>query len=69
MIASILSHNIRDLRTSNGITQQVMADKLGIDRKTLANYELMKSFPNVLMLENIAEILNVKAYELLKERK
>ncbi len=69
MIASILSHNIRDLRTSKGITQQVMADKLGIDRKTLASYELMKSFPNVLMLENIAEILNVKAYELLKERK
>lgn len=51
--------NIQKLRNSKGMSQQELADAIGIGRSTLANYEQNKREPNYKTLEAIAKYFNV----------
>ena len=51
---------IRELRKERGIPSYVMAERLGISRNTLINWERGEKEPHAMeILENMAEILNV----------
>lgn len=51
--------NIQKLRNSKNMSQQELADAIGIGRSTLANYEQNKREPNFNTLESIAKYFNV----------
>lgn len=64
-MAKYLNENIKHLRIKNGISQQGLADKVGIDRSTISrieNNEIDTTIDNAI---KIAEALNVPLPELL----
>ena len=54
-----LASKIRKLRIEKGLSQKALADKLGISRACLANYETGNRQPDNEMLVRIADIFNV----------
>ena len=63
-MADFLNNNIKFLRTKNGISQQGLADKVGIDRSTVSrieNNEIETTIDNAI---KIADALNVSLYDL-----
>ncbi len=57
--ASSVGNKIKILRKTRGLTQQQLADKLGIQRATISNYEIGRRSPHLKELENIANVLGV----------
>ncbi len=55
----------KELRKSAGITQQMLATKLGIKRSTIAMWETGKSKPRTDDLYMLAEVLNVTVEKVL----
>ena len=60
-----LSENIRSIRIKRGISQTELADKSGINLKSISRYELGKSIPPANVLKGIANILGVSTDALL----
>jgi transcriptional regulator with XRE-family HTH domain len=56
--------NIKNAREAKGITQQEIADIMGIDRNTYKNWE-DKTEPKLSTIKTIAEILDIPAISLL----
>lgn len=56
-------------RVQCGLTQQEIANRLGIDRTTYTKYETGKSEPSFDTLQKIAELLQIPVTELLQEWK
>lgn len=54
-----LSTKIRSAREKKGYTQQRLADELGVNRSTIANYEIGRRVPDFEDLQKLAKILNV----------
>jgi transcriptional regulator with XRE-family HTH domain len=50
---------IRELRKAQGLTQEQLADFLGIEQKHVSLIELGKSYPSLDRLMRIAEVLKV----------
>lgn len=53
------SKRIKDLREDNDLTQQELAEKLNIDKKTLARYEKGKNEPTISTLIQLSLLFNV----------
>ncbi len=53
-------------RKAKGMTQQEVADLLGISNKTLSSWESGRSYPDILMLPALAELYGVTADEILR---
>lgn len=47
------------IRTDQGLSQQQLADKLFVDRSSIANWESGRRIPNALLITRIAETLGV----------
>ena len=62
----MLSYNLRALRKKNGISQQELADTLGIPRTTLGDYERGKTEPNLALLIRLAKMFDIKVDDLIK---
>ena len=63
-MAEFLNNNIKYLRTQYGISQQGLADRIGIDRSTVSrieNNEIETTIDNAI---KIAKALNVPLYDL-----
>ena len=54
------------LRKSKGLTQQEVADRLGVSNKTVSSWETGVSCPDISMLPAIAELFDVTCDELLR---
>lgn len=54
------------LRKSKGLTQQEVADALGVSNKTVSSWETGASCPDIGMLPAIAELFGVTCDELLR---
>lgn len=59
-----LGARIQEIRKSKNLTQEVLAEKIGIDKPNLSNIECGKRFMTADTLEKIAEALNVEEKEL-----
>lgn len=60
---------LRELRKERGIPMYALAEKLGISRNTLANWERGEKEPHGIgFLEDLAKILDVPLEELLLEK-
>lgn len=61
-----LGDKIKTARKAQKITQQALADRLGVHRSTVANYELTRRRPSLDELKQIAKILHVDVNYLLE---
>lgn len=60
------SENLRAARERRGLTQQQVADLMGIDKSTYCGYETEKRQPDVQKLKKLSKILGVSGDELLE---
>ena len=60
-----VGENIRKLRKEKGLTQQELADKCGLSKNGLWNYENENREPTIKTLENISKALNVTVNDLI----
>ncbi len=63
----MLSQNIKNLRKQKGWTQETFAQELDVVRQTVSKWEKGYSVPDAVMLERIAELLEVPVGDLLGE--
>lgn len=64
----MLSDSLREIRTMRGMTQQQVAEKLGVDRSTYTYYETGKTNVDVKTLIKLAQIFHASYKDLLDER-
>jgi len=56
---------IKELREKNNLTQAELADKLGVSDKTVSKWETGKGYPDITLLEPIAETFCISITELI----
>ena len=56
---------IRELREKHKLTQQQFAEKLGVSNKTVSKWENGKGYPDITLLEPIAEVFRISVTELI----
>lgn len=56
---------IKKIREKRKITQQGLADILSVSEKTISKWETAKGYPDITMLEPLAEALGISVIELL----
>lgn len=56
---------IKELREKNKMTQLKLAEKLGVSDKTVSKWETGKGYPDITLLEPIAEAFSVSVTELI----
>jgi transcriptional regulator with XRE-family HTH domain len=61
---NILALNIRFLRKSKGLTQDQLADKLGVNRAMIGSYEEGRAVPKLSAIQDMARYFNVSLDEL-----
>lgn len=54
-----IGHKLKVLRKSQKLTQQAVADKVGITRATISNYEINRRTPHLKDLQRLAEFYGV----------
>ena len=59
---------IKELREKANMTQLQLADRLGVSDKTVSKWETAKGYPDITLLEPIAEALKVSVTELISGR-
>lgn len=57
--------NLRYFREGKGISQRVLAERLGVSYRTVMNYETGKTMPSMETVVHIAHILSVSCDQLL----
>ncbi len=58
---------IRFLRLKRGITQEELAERLGVEKASIYNWEVGKVIPRMKHLKKLSEIFEVPVYDLLRE--
>lgn len=56
---------IKELREKNKMTQNQLAEKLGVSDKTVSKWETGKGYPDITLLEPIAEAFSISLTELI----
>ena len=64
----LLNQRLKHFRTTSGLTQQQVADVLGLDRSTYAYYESGKTTPDIKSVNKLLKIFNISYYELMEEQ-
>ncbi len=58
-LAAIFAHNLKSLRDASGKTQAQLAEDIGIDSVTIANYEGRRRWPKPAILAAIARVFQI----------
>lgn len=61
------SKNLQELRTSHGLSQEQLADKIGVSRQAVGAWESGKTMPEIDKVAQICKVFEVSADELLGE--
>ena len=61
----MLGNKLVNLRKENKLSQDALADKLGVTRQTISNWELNITKPDIIQIKNLSEIFNMSIDELL----
>ena len=59
---------IKELRNQNSLTQQQLADMVGVSAKTVSHWETGYTMPDVEMMMKLSEIFNVSLNDLVNEK-
>jgi len=63
-IREILAKNLREHRRKCGLSQEKLAEKVGISTQYLAMIEIARKFPASEVLERLAKAMYINVYEL-----
>ncbi len=63
-LKKVLGQRIQDLRKSKKLTQDKLAELVGIDPKNISKIEKGNNYPTAETLSSIAQALDVEIYEL-----
>lgn len=66
-IRKIIGQNIRYYRLSADLSQEGLADRIGVDRAYISGLEVGARNPTILTLWSVAEALKIKTAQLLDE--
>ena len=61
----MISENITILRKAASLSQEVLAEKLGVSRQTVAKWETGESIPDVLRCDEMASLFEISLDDLL----
>lgn len=64
-----IDKRIKDARQKNNITQESLAEQLGISRQTVSSWETGKSYPDIVSVIKMSDIFNISLDKMLKEDK
>ena len=64
-LKNTFADSLKKLRTDNHLSQQQLADKLFVNRSTIANWELGRRVPDATIIVRIAKIFGVDVSDLL----
>ena len=62
----MLSGKLKELRTEAGLTQEQVAEKLGVTRSAIARWESGKGIPDISNLILISDYFNISLDEMIK---
>lgn len=65
MDKKIIGEKISSLRKEKGLTQKELADRLGVTDKAISKWETGVHFPDIAIMESLAEELEITVSELL----
>jgi len=65
-LAEISGDRLRSARESRGLTQQQVADKVGVTKQTLSNYECEHGIPSGNVLLRLCMLYRIDAGQLVK---
>ena len=60
-----LSKNVANLRKKKGVTQETLAEFIGVTKASVSKWETGQSMPDVLILPKLASFFDVSVDELL----
>jgi transcriptional regulator with XRE-family HTH domain len=60
-----LGRHLQKIRTSKGVTQEELAEKLGVSTSWIGRIETGRAVPNLKLLQRIAQALDVRVKELI----
>ena len=63
----IIKDRIQCLRKNKGLSQEELADKVGVSRQAVSKWENNKSIPDISILQNISKMFNIDLNYLLIE--
>ena len=61
----MISENLSILRKQANLSQEALADKLGVSRQTVAKWELGESLPDIIHCDKLAELYEISLDDLL----
>lgn len=64
-----IGSKLKNARNNNGLTQEQVAEVLGVSRQTISNWENNKSYPDIISVIKMSDIYSVSLDHLLKEEK
>ena len=64
----IFSEKLQILRKNRGLTQEALADRLGVSRQAVAKWESGQIYPDISNLIQISELMNVSVDYLVKDQ-
>lgn len=65
MNSYITGSTIKKLREAKGITQQQLAEKIGVSSKAVSKWETAKGLPDISLVESLSQALGVSVMELM----
>ena len=64
-----IGNRLKNARKNIGMTQEQVAEKIGVSRQTISNWENNKSYPDIVSVISLSDLYSVSLDELLKEDK
>ena len=64
-----ISKGIKEARQKNNISQESLAEQLGVSRQTISSWETGKSYPDIVSVIKMSDIFNISLDKMLKEDK
>lgn len=65
-VRRLVGENVRQIRLSAGLSQEQLAERMGVDRAYVSGLELGQRNPTIITLWHAAEALNVPVARLLE---
>jgi len=65
----MLGENLVELRKYHNLSQEELADRIGVSRQTLSKYETGESLPDIEKSQALAEVFGVSLDDLVKYKK
>ncbi len=64
-----IGERLKNARSEHGLTQEQVAEELGVSRQSISNWENNRSYPDIVSVIKMSDLYSVSLDELLKEDK